>query len=83
MSIMEAQRRTRAGFVDEQTREAGAWAILKAERASVAARRRQAENEAGPGTCDPRRNFANPYFVRPESAAIRKEARTQPMIFCS
>jgi hypothetical protein len=48
MSIMEAQRRTRAGFVDGQNREAGARAVLKAERAFVAARGRQAENEAAP-----------------------------------
>jgi hypothetical protein len=48
MSIMEAQRRTRAGLVDERSRAEAALAALKAERASVAARGRQAEVEAAP-----------------------------------
>jgi hypothetical protein len=43
---MEAQRRTRAVLVDERNREA--LAALKVERASVAARGRQAETEAAP-----------------------------------
>ena len=48
MSIMEAQRRTRAGLVDERNREAGSLAALKTERASLAAEGRQAETEAAP-----------------------------------
>jgi hypothetical protein len=48
MSIMEAQRRTRAGLVDERIRSEAALAALKAERASVAARGRQIETEAAP-----------------------------------
>jgi hypothetical protein len=48
MSIMEAQRRTRAGLVDERNREAGTLAALKVERASLAAKGRQAETEAAP-----------------------------------
>jgi hypothetical protein len=48
MSIMEAQRRARAGLVEERNREAGTLAALKAERASLAAKGRQAETEAAP-----------------------------------
>ena len=48
MSIMKAQRRTRAGLVDERNREAGTLAALKAERASVVAKGRQAETEGAP-----------------------------------
>jgi hypothetical protein len=48
MSIMEAQRRARAGLVEERNREAGTLAALKAERASVTARGRQAEVDATP-----------------------------------
>ena len=45
---MEGPRRTRAGPVDERDREAGNLATLKAERASLAAKGRQAETEAAP-----------------------------------
>src|SRR5262249_32341465 len=48
LAEMEGQRRTRAGFAEERTREAGTLAALKAERASVAAKGRQAEVEAAP-----------------------------------
>jgi hypothetical protein len=48
MSIMEARRRARAGLEEERNREAGSLAILKAERASLAAKGRQAETEAAP-----------------------------------
>jgi hypothetical protein len=48
MAIMEAQRRARSGLVDERNREAGTLAALKAERASLAAKGRQAEVEAAP-----------------------------------
>jgi outer membrane murein-binding lipoprotein Lpp len=49
LAAMEGQRRTRAGFVDdERNREAGSLAGLKAERASVAARGGQVEAEAAP-----------------------------------
>jgi hypothetical protein len=48
LSAMEAQRRARAGLVDERNREAGTLAALKAERASLAAKGRQAEVEAAP-----------------------------------
>jgi hypothetical protein len=48
MSIMDAQRRTRAGLTSEREQAAGTLAALKAERASVAARSRQAEIEAAP-----------------------------------
>jgi hypothetical protein len=48
MSIMDAQRRSRAGLTSEREQAAGALAALKAERASVAARGRQAETEAAP-----------------------------------
>jgi len=48
LATMEGQRRTRAGFVDERNREAGTLAALKAERASVTAKGRQAEVEAAP-----------------------------------
>jgi hypothetical protein len=47
-SIMEARRRARAGLEEERNREAGSLAILKAERASLAAKGRQAETEAAP-----------------------------------
>ena len=48
MSIMDAQRRSRAGLTSERERAASALAALKAERASVAARGRQIETEAAP-----------------------------------
>ncbi len=48
LSAMEAPRRARASLVDERTREAGTLAALKAERALVAAKGRQAETEAAP-----------------------------------
>jgi len=48
LAAMEGQHRTRAGLVDERNREAGTLAALKAERASVAAKGRQAEVEAAP-----------------------------------
>jgi hypothetical protein len=48
ISIMEAQRRTRAGLVEERNREASSLAALKAERASLAAKGRQAETQAAP-----------------------------------
>jgi hypothetical protein len=48
MSIMDAQRRSRAGLTSEREQAAGTLAALKAERASVAARARQAETEAAP-----------------------------------
>ena len=48
MSIMDAQRRSRAGLTSEREQAAGTLAALKAERASVAARGRQAETEAAP-----------------------------------
>ena len=48
MSIMEGQRRSRAGLAGEREQAAGTLAALKAERASVAARGRQIETEAAP-----------------------------------
>ncbi len=48
VSIMEAQRRARAGLVDERNRETGTLASLKAERATVAAKGRQVETDAAP-----------------------------------
>jgi hypothetical protein len=48
MSIMDAQRRSRAGLVQDRNQAAGTLAALKSERASVAARSRQAETEAAP-----------------------------------
>jgi hypothetical protein len=50
LSAMEAQRKARAGLVDERNREAGTppLAALKLERASVAAKGRQIETEAAP-----------------------------------
>ena len=48
LAAMEGQRRTRAGLVDERNREVGILAALKAERASVVAKSRQAEVEAAP-----------------------------------
>jgi hypothetical protein len=45
---MESQRRARAGLASERNEAAGTLAALKAERASVAARGRQAEVEAAP-----------------------------------
>jgi len=48
LAAMEGQRRTRAGLMDERNREAGTLAALKAERASVVAKGRQAETEAAP-----------------------------------
>jgi hypothetical protein len=48
LSAMEGQRKARAALVDERNREAGTLATLKAERATVAARGRQAEVESAP-----------------------------------
>jgi hypothetical protein len=48
MSIMEAQRRSRAGLVSERDQAVGTLAALKAERASVAAGGHQIETEAAP-----------------------------------
>jgi hypothetical protein len=48
MSIMEGQKKARAGLVDERNREAGTLAAVKAERASLAAKGRQVETEAVP-----------------------------------
>jgi hypothetical protein len=48
LSAIEAHRKVRASLVDEQKREAGTLAELKTERASVAAKGRQAEVEAAP-----------------------------------
>jgi hypothetical protein len=45
---METRRLTRVGLVEERNREAGGLASLKAERASLAAKGRQAETEAAP-----------------------------------
>jgi hypothetical protein len=46
VSVMEGQRKTRAGLVGEHEKAAGALATLKAERASVAALGRRIETEA-------------------------------------
>jgi hypothetical protein len=48
MSIMEGQRRARAGLANEREQAAGTLVTLTADRASVVARRRQAETEATP-----------------------------------
>jgi hypothetical protein len=48
LAAMEAQKKARAGLVDERRREAGTLAALKAERASVVARGRQMETESAP-----------------------------------
>jgi hypothetical protein len=48
LSAMDDQRKARGALVDERKREAGARAILQTERASVAAKGRQAETEAAP-----------------------------------
>jgi hypothetical protein len=48
LSAIEGQRRARAAIAEERNREAGTLAALKAERASVAAKARQAEVEAAP-----------------------------------
>jgi hypothetical protein len=48
LSAMEAQRRARAGLASERNEAAGTLAALKSERASVAAKGRQAEVEAAP-----------------------------------
>jgi hypothetical protein len=48
LSAIAAQRRARASFADERNREAGTLAALKMERASVAAKARQADTEAAP-----------------------------------
>jgi hypothetical protein len=48
LAAMEAQKKARAGLVDERRREAGTLATLKAERASVVARGRQMETESAP-----------------------------------
>jgi hypothetical protein len=48
LAAMEAQKKARAGLVEERKREAGALAALKAERAIVVARGRQIETEAAP-----------------------------------
>jgi hypothetical protein len=47
-SIMDAQRRSRAGLTSEREQAAGTLAALKAERASMVARTRQAEIETTP-----------------------------------
>jgi hypothetical protein len=47
-SIMDAQRRSRAGLTSEREQAAGTLAALKAERASMVARTRQAEIETMP-----------------------------------
>jgi hypothetical protein len=46
LSIMDAQRKTRAGLVEGRNREAGSLAGLKAERASLVTKGQQAETEA-------------------------------------
>jgi hypothetical protein len=48
VSVMEGQRKTRAGLAGEREKAAGALATLKAERASVAALGRRIETEAAP-----------------------------------
>jgi hypothetical protein len=48
LSAIEAQRKARAGLVDERRREATALADLKAERAALAAKGRRIETEAAP-----------------------------------
>ncbi len=48
LAAMEAQKKARAGLVDERKREASTLAALKAERASVVAKGRQIETEAAP-----------------------------------
>jgi hypothetical protein len=49
LSAIEGQRRARAGLASERNEAAGTFlAALKAERASVAAKGRQAETEAAP-----------------------------------
>jgi hypothetical protein len=48
VSIMEGQRKARAGLAGEREKAADALAGLKTERAGVAAKGRQAETEAAP-----------------------------------
>jgi hypothetical protein len=48
LAVMEAQRRSRAGLVEERNRDGSTLASLKAERATVAARGHQVETEAAP-----------------------------------
>ena len=48
LSAIEGQKKARAGLADDRKREAGTLAALKPERASVAARGRQADVEAAP-----------------------------------
>jgi hypothetical protein len=48
LSAMEGQKKARAGIASERNEAAGTLAALKAERASVAAKGRQAEAEAAP-----------------------------------
>jgi hypothetical protein len=48
LSAIEGQRRARAALADERNREAGTLAALKTERATVAAKARQAEVETAP-----------------------------------
>jgi hypothetical protein len=48
LAAIEGQRRTRAGLVDERKREAGALAVLQAERAAIGAKGRQIDTEAAP-----------------------------------
>jgi hypothetical protein len=48
LAAMESQRKARAALVDERSREAGALASLKIERASLAAQGRRIETEAAP-----------------------------------
>ncbi len=48
LTAMEGQRKARAGLAGEREKAAGALVTLKAERAGVAAKGRQAETEAAP-----------------------------------
>jgi hypothetical protein len=48
VSVMEGQRKVRAGLASEREKAAGALAALKAERATVTAKGRQVETEAAP-----------------------------------
>jgi hypothetical protein len=48
LATIEAQRKARAGLVNERKKEAAALASLQAERAGVAAKGKQIETEAAP-----------------------------------
>jgi hypothetical protein len=48
MTLVDNQRRARAGLVDERKREAAGLASLKTERAALGAKGRQIETEAAP-----------------------------------